>query len=266
MSCSNNMKQIALALHNYHDVYKCFPPAYVPDENGKPMHSWRVLILPYMEQQPLYNAYNFDEPWDGPNNGKLLTQLRYGYSCPSQNWRAQTPRTVTDYVAVVGPSTAWPGPVGRKLSDLSDPASDTILILEATGHDIAWMEPRDFTSAEAMQFVTPSTGEEAGGHRREDFFHFFSVGRNVAMADGSVHFIIDGSLARDVWSSLLTVDDGVPVRDEELRSAEVPSRLKIGNCIRLGVWIVVVLFPLPWVWLNPYGAAVARSTHEQGSA
>ncbi|MEZ6114117.1 MAG: DUF1559 domain-containing protein [Pirellulaceae bacterium] len=66
--CSSNLKQIELALHNYHDTFKSFPPAYIADANGRPMHSWRVLILPFMEQRELYDQCRFDEPWDGPNN------------------------------------------------------------------------------------------------------------------------------------------------------------------------------------------------------
>src|SRR5262245_38698724 len=61
--CKNNMKQIGLALHNYAEMYGSFPPAYIADDNGRPMHSWRVLILPFIDQVPLYNQYRFDEPW-----------------------------------------------------------------------------------------------------------------------------------------------------------------------------------------------------------
>ena len=74
--CSNNLKQIGLAFHNYHDSYGCLPPAYIPDGNGQPMHSWRVLILPFVEQSPLYDQYDFDEPWNGPNNSKLPRNAR----------------------------------------------------------------------------------------------------------------------------------------------------------------------------------------------
>src|SRR5436190_7601184 len=63
MQCSNHLKQIGLALQNYHDEYKSLPPAYIADTEGKPMHSWRVLILPFMEQKPLYDKYDFNEPW-----------------------------------------------------------------------------------------------------------------------------------------------------------------------------------------------------------
>src|SRR4051812_9073955 len=66
--CKNNLKEIALALHNYHEAYGCFPPAYIADKDGRPMHSWRVLILPYLDEKPLYLKYRFDEPWNGPHN------------------------------------------------------------------------------------------------------------------------------------------------------------------------------------------------------
>ena len=67
-SCASNMKQIVLALLAYEADHGQFPPAYIADENGKPMHSWRVLILPYLAEKSIYDAYDFTEPWDGPNN------------------------------------------------------------------------------------------------------------------------------------------------------------------------------------------------------
>jgi hypothetical protein len=83
MVCSNNLKQLGLALHNYHQTYGCFPPAYVADEDGRPMHhSWRVLVLPFLEQQQLYDQYRFDEPWDGPNNRKLAENVISIFHCP----------------------------------------------------------------------------------------------------------------------------------------------------------------------------------------
>ena len=106
MACSNNMKQIVLALQNYHDVYKSFPAAYIPDENGKPKHSWRVLILPFLERWDLYDAYNFDEPWNGPHNRSLLHRTPPALRCPSTT---SSEADTTEYFAVVGPSAAWPG-------------------------------------------------------------------------------------------------------------------------------------------------------------
>jgi hypothetical protein len=90
--CSSNLKQIALALHNYHDTFGAFPPAYVADESGKPMHSWRVLILPFLESSPLYDKYRFDEPWDGPNNRQLLKHMPYFTIARRIRWLAERRR------------------------------------------------------------------------------------------------------------------------------------------------------------------------------
>jgi hypothetical protein len=84
VQCANDLKQIAMALHCYHQQYGMLPPAYLADATGRPMHSWRVLLLPFLEAQSLYDQYDFREPWNGPNNSKLLTKMPYFYSCPSQ--------------------------------------------------------------------------------------------------------------------------------------------------------------------------------------
>src|SRR5690606_12594833 len=81
--CTNNMRQIGIALHNYHDTYGTFPPAFLPDENGQPQTSWRVMILPFMEHANLYNRYNLNEPWDSPNNLSVVSVPMPVYQCPS---------------------------------------------------------------------------------------------------------------------------------------------------------------------------------------
>ncbi|HSG73025.1 MAG TPA: DUF1559 domain-containing protein, partial [Planctomycetaceae bacterium] len=69
-ACKNNLKQIGLALHNYHDSFGTFPPAYTVDADGKPLHSWRTLILPFVEQQSLYDSIDLTKPWDDPANAE----------------------------------------------------------------------------------------------------------------------------------------------------------------------------------------------------
>src|ERR1700690_1532678 len=81
--CKNHLKQLALAMHNYHDTYGSFPPAYIPDKNGRPMHSWRVLLLPFLEFGPLYDQYRFDEPWNGPHNRELAKLPIALFHCPT---------------------------------------------------------------------------------------------------------------------------------------------------------------------------------------
>ena len=107
--CRNNFKEIALALNYYHDKYGAFPPVFVPDADGRPMHSWRVLLLPYLQDarmDKLYQRYRFDEPWDGPNNSLLHSEQVAAYSCPSDDYRAYQ-SAWTSYLAVSGPGTMW---------------------------------------------------------------------------------------------------------------------------------------------------------------
>jgi len=74
MTCSSMLKQITLAFHNYHDAHHSFPPAYTVDANCKPLHSWRVLILPYLEKNDLYSKIRLYEPWDSEYNSQFHDQ------------------------------------------------------------------------------------------------------------------------------------------------------------------------------------------------
>ena len=91
--CKNNLKMIGLALQNYHDMYRSFPPAFVADENGKPMYSWRVLLLPHLEHAPLYKKYDLSQPWDSPANKAVLDNMPDVFACPSSTQKT-TPRCV----------------------------------------------------------------------------------------------------------------------------------------------------------------------------
>jgi prepilin-type processing-associated H-X9-DG protein len=214
--CRNNMKQIGLALHNYHDVYGCFPPAYVPGPDGKPWHSWRVLILPYIEGEALYQQYDFNEPWDGPNNRKLAAQKPYAYGCPSDPGSLGSP--TTNYAAVVGPTAAWAGSEPRKLGDFRDPTDSTILVVETAGSGIHWMEPRDLSFDDARTGVHPPGPARVASHHFYDLGYFCHVERggvNVAMADGSVQFLPDQT-SPQALEAMLTIDGGDDPTEWEL--------------------------------------------------
>jgi hypothetical protein len=247
--CSINLKQIALSLHNYHDVYKAFPPAFVADASGKPVHSWRVLILPFMCQDTLYNSYAFDEPWDGPTNRALLTNTPTIYQCPSRLDRSPTAAAYTDYFAVIGPSAAWSGSTNRKRSDFKDPTSTTVLLVEIAGQKIAWTEPRDFTVDEVLKLMESRDEAVEGGHRSEGAFGDApSYVRYIALADGSVR-CVSTRLSPEVWSHLLTIDDGADVSLDDPAAMGIPRRgMTAAHYIRLGIWLFVVLLPAPGVW------------------
>jgi hypothetical protein len=140
------LNQLSLALHHYHDAYGCFPPAYVVDKKGVPAHSWRVLILPYAEQTSLYRAYDFNEPWNGPNNSRLAGQMPRIFCSPSEPESTH----FTNIVAVTGPQTAFPGNSSTRLADFVDGAENTILLTEIHASTIPWLQPRDIDT----QFAT----------------------------------------------------------------------------------------------------------------
>jgi hypothetical protein len=198
-ACNNNLRQILIGLHNYHDVYGSLPPAYVADENGRPMHSWRVLILPFIEQKSLYDQYRFDEPWDGPNN-RLLGQLGLPiFRCPSDS---QAVNGQTSYVLVVGNGTAWPRAKSAQLGDIKDGTSHTILVVEVQHSGIHWMEPRDLDLAQLPLSVNPPRGLGISSEHKH--------GAHVGLGDGSVRFV-PNDLPGKTLQELLTIDGGETV-------------------------------------------------------
>ncbi len=104
--CMNNESQLALALLNYDSEHGHLPPPYTVDENGKPLHSWRTLLLPYLEYNELFSKIRFDEPWDSPHNSQFHSLPMPIFQCPSV--KNNQDRTVTHYDVVVGENTAFP--------------------------------------------------------------------------------------------------------------------------------------------------------------
>ncbi len=141
----NNMKQVGLALHNYKDAYGRFPPAVVRDANGRPLYSWRVLILPFMEQSELYNQFHLDEAWDSRHNRALLSRCPLEY----RPIGVDVPEGGTFIQVYVGPGTAFENPLGEPLAlgakstgNFPDGTSETILAVEA-GESVPWSAPFD---------------------------------------------------------------------------------------------------------------------------
>lgn len=104
--CRTKMKLLAVAIPDYESDYGHYPPPYIADENGVPMHSWRVLILPYLDEQQLYDQYDFTKPWDHPDNLKLADQMPSVFACHEDESRFS--KQTTTFVAIVGPNTMWP--------------------------------------------------------------------------------------------------------------------------------------------------------------
>ena len=250
--CSNNLKQIALALHNYRDVYGRFPPPYLVDKDGKRAHSWRVLILPFIERQTLYKQYNFSEPWNGPTNAKLATSRPFDYYvCPLDTGGRAPGATSTSYVAVVGPGTVWAesppdsaappppsaaakpaGGVSAPKVTLPDPGSK-MLVVEVANSPIHWMEPRDLSLDEALAGINPQSSPAISSQHEPR-------GANVVFADTSVVFL-PSNTPRDLLKALLTegLDDAKMARIEEVAASQPKPNQYLG--LRLIAWALSIL-------------------------
>ncbi len=184
-ACSNNLKQIALALHNYHDTHKTFPPAYIADENGRPMHSWRTLILPFLEQQAVYARYDFNQPWDSPQNQAAIDVVIPVYNCPSA---PSTGTPYTNYMFVTGPGSAFEGQKAVRIRDIKDGTSNTIAVVEVPGGGTHWAQPDDIDVEAFLRLANQQPGRS-----------YHPGGFQAALFDGSVHFFedtIDSSVLR----------------------------------------------------------------------
>jgi hypothetical protein len=235
-TCGNNLRQLALALHNYHDRYGCFPPAYVADKDGKPVHSWRVLILPFMECRPLYERYDFNEPWNGPHNRKLLAERPSELACLSdENARARG-STHTNYLAVMGTRTAWRGdkPRSTRDADLAGKSASTIMLVEVADANINWTEPKDLSIDVFQNGDSPSMRVVPSSRHLLDngFFYYDTPIVCAAMMDGSLRLLPADRLAT---GDLLTIGGCPPeiVNQQNLQ-------LNWLHCTALPIWIIAV--------------------------
>jgi hypothetical protein len=200
--CSGHLFKLVFALNNYHDHFGCFPPAYLADADGNPLHSWRVLILPFLADWDVLDDYRFDEPWDSPHNLKLDTTRSYNYfSCPNAPDHENT--SMTNYVVVTGARTAFPGAESTSIADIHDGLATTLLVVEIADSDIHWMEPRDL-DYDRMSRVNDSTKPRISSHDGH---------AHVAFGDGRIRRMPE-SISPATVRALLTIAGGEPIDGE----------------------------------------------------
>lgn len=172
--CRNNLKQIGLALHNYHDKYGELPPAYTVDADGKPLHSWRTLLLPYLDHKDLYGRLDLTKPWNAPENAAVFeSEALLPFQCPS----AKLSRPESTYLAIVTATSCLRPEKSLAFSEITDGTSNTMCIVEVPQDQaVPWMEPSDLDELALLAFDQKTAESHTGG-------------RHILLMDGSVRFL-----------------------------------------------------------------------------
>ena len=196
----NNLKQLALAIHNFESVFQKLPSGFGVRNEGEQPVSWRVMILPYLEQQALYDSYRFDEPWDSEHNVELAQNMPEVYRSPN----SQAEPGMTVYLGIGGVG----GAMGvdnnglsrpRKFRDFRDGMSNTILFLEASDQlAVPWTKPDAGVDPENFDFYS--------------LFGQYPGGFNAALSDGSVSFL-SGNLDPEILKLMMEMNDGKIIPD-----------------------------------------------------
>jgi hypothetical protein len=198
----NNLHQMVLSMHNYNNTVGHLPEA-IPDPKlaGRTKLSWRVELLPYLEQDKLYGRFRHNEPWDSQHNKALLTPMPQVFAHP--NHPAENAQGLTYYRVFTGPHTPFPpGKLLRLPEDFPDGVANVILIVEAA-------DPVPWTKPDELAYDPQKPLPRLGGH--------FNLGTNVALADGSV-IVLPATLSEVTWRRAIDPADGLPL------GADWPSR------------------------------------------
>ncbi len=198
--CTNNLKQIGLAFHNFAADNPRLPPAAIAGSDGKPLLSWRVALLPYLGETALYRQFKQDESWDSPTNAKLVAAMPRVFACQSG---PKPPVGSTFYRAIVGKRAAFEGTKGLTLKDFADGADKTLLVVESADA-VPWTKPdelalSDDPSHPIAGLAAPHNGDGGG-----------PPGMVALFADGSVRFL-PGKLDARTLNALATRNGGESV-------------------------------------------------------
>jgi Protein of unknown function (DUF1559) len=191
----NNLKQLVLAMHNYHSTYQSFPAHATKNKEGKALLSWRVHLLPFLAQDKLYKEFHLDEPWDSEHNKKLIARMPDVFASPTNPKLAADGKTT--YLVPFGKDTLFAGFKGMKITEITDGTSNTIMLVDADDdHAVIWTKPEDlkYDAKEPLKGL---------GFKYDGSFL-------SAFADGSVH-ALKKSIDKDTLRALFTPNGGEAV-------------------------------------------------------
>jgi Protein of unknown function (DUF1559) len=184
---AGKLRQIVLSMTTYALAKGKLPAACSRGPDGKPLLSWRVLILPYIEEEELYARFHLDEPWDSPHNIALLSKTPATFADDKDD-----PSTgLTRFQVYVGPGTAFEGKEGHAVNEIADGTSRTVLVVEGE-EAVPWTKPADLPFGPEVVLVRP--------HKRGS--HYL-----VVSADASVHKV-PADTPEETLRALITRKDG----------------------------------------------------------
>jgi biopolymer transport protein ExbD len=209
----NNMRQLAIAMHNYHAAKDRFPPVAIRDKDGQPLLSWRVEVLPYLGEAELYQQFRFDEPWDSEHNKALIAKMPAVFRDPHVDEKA----TNSSYFMPTGKGMFGDDEKGRRIMDIKDGTAQTIMLVDAK-RDIPWTKPEDI---EIGPDPANTLQSNLGGHAT----HSGGFLILAAFADGHVEIISDG-IDPKVLHAFFTVDGGESLPGYPPAGAATPAPAK----------------------------------------
>lgn len=205
-----NLEKIATAMRNYAADHGTFPPAMTQDASGRPLHSWRVLILPYLDEEALYRRFDLSVPWDSPENTAAAAEMPKVFRHPDigrgQRRLGAVGIDVSSYYVIRGPDTMFPPAGPRRETDATDGGDKTLLVVEGTPTGaVSWIQPIDL-EFDALRGAVNAGGEIAAGGLTEG-------GVAVATVDGKGRFVRERHSHR-TFRALVTPDGGEPLVDD----------------------------------------------------
>ncbi len=206
----SNIQQIAKALNAYRQDYGSYPTPTVSDPSGSPLYSWRVLLLPYLGYNGLYNRFQLEQPWDSPTNSQLLREMPPMFAIVGNNMALSLYES--NYAYVVGPGTMFPNAFSDSVPEVTDDSSETILLVETKEGGLSWTQPGNLDNSAGVRIGTRPVTDIGG-----NFANFVLIatvdGNGMALSPQTPISTIQAMLSPDGGEYVVveTVDSSAPL-------------------------------------------------------